>query len=134
MIEEIAGIGGEVSQLNRPDLGRCGARITAAAEDLAGATDFLIAALKANRRAEALAGATPYLRLFGLALGGALLAKAALTDRDASRGNTVALARFFAETFVLETAALAATVIDGAEGLSHAAATFFTQAKLRHRG
>ena len=54
--------------------------------------------------AAALAGATPYLRLFGLALGGACLAKAALAAQNhrgatatTSQRGRVALARFFAE-------------------------------------
>ena len=66
-------------------------RLAAAADSLERATDYL---LTASPEA-ALAGAYPYLKLFGIALGGACLAKAGLAEGEPER---VALARFFAET------------------------------------
>ena len=57
----------------------------------------------------ALAGATPYLRLFALARGGTLLAKGA-TQGDTRR---TAIARFFAQNLAVAASGLARAVIDG---------------------
>jgi hypothetical protein len=90
-------------------------------ERLVMATEFLTSAIATDRRADALAGATPYLRLFGLAAGGTLLAKGALhavaSGASGADGSWISLARFFAENLVDETAALATTVRDGAAAL-----------------
>ena len=73
--------------------------------------------------AAALAGATPYLRLFGLALGGACLAKAALAAQDlaalgdASQRGRIGLARFFAEKLATAAPGLAQSILSGAEAL-----------------
>jgi acyl-CoA dehydrogenase len=73
---------------------------------------------------EALAGATPYLRLFGSTLGGCMLAGEALAARDLEgAGNTeryVTLARFFAENITVQATALERTVIDSAEAVNGA--------------
>ena len=53
------------------------ARLGEASRALEGATDAMLGWLKSDPRS-ALAGASPYLRLFGLTLGGACLAKAGL--------------------------------------------------------
>lgn len=68
---------------------------------------------------EALAGATSYLRLFALAAGGCLLAQQALAASrlNADAGPRVALARFFAENFAVQAAALARTIVEGASGV-----------------
>ena len=67
----------------------------------------------------ALAGAAPYLRLFGLAAGGIYLAKGALAAaRDgASNGQAqpILLARFFAENLATAAPGLKETVIAGAD-------------------
>jgi acyl-CoA dehydrogenase len=66
----------------------------------------------------ALAGATPYLRLFGLAAGGHYLARGALAAvRDGDGANHVALARFFAENLCVQAAGLAAAVTDGGDAV-----------------
>ena len=75
-------------------------------------------ALRSNPEA-ALAGATPYLRLFGLAAGGVYLAKGALAaTRDGASqasGQAIAIARFFAETLATAAPGLKETVIAGAD-------------------
>jgi hypothetical protein len=74
--------------------------------------------LKDGRAAEALAGATPYLRLFGLASGGAYLARGALAslgDSNLASTARIATARFFAEQLLPETSALRLAVVEGAE-------------------
>ncbi len=73
--------------------------------------------------ASALAGASPYLRLFGLALGGACLAKAGLAAQDqAARGDEtqrgrIGLARFFAEKLATAAPGLARSILSGAGAL-----------------
>ena len=85
---------------NRPEFGRMGERLGEAIGALAEASRWMGGALRSNPDA-ALAGATPYLRLFGLAAGGVYLANGALAAaRDGSSGGAVqaiAVARFFAE-------------------------------------
>ena len=71
----------------------------------------------------ALAGASPYLRLFGLTLGGACLAKAGLAaEKLASQGNggelwRVALARFYADKLLPAAGGLAEAIHSGAAPL-----------------
>ncbi len=124
VIADIGKAAADVAALNSDSFGDTGVRLAAAAADLAAATRHLGAALAEGRADDALAGATPYLRLAALAFGGALLAKGALAATDG--GRWVALARFFAETFVGETSGLAATVVTGADGLRQAAAAMLT--------
>ncbi|MCO5083199.1 MAG: acyl-CoA dehydrogenase C-terminal domain-containing protein [Rhizobiaceae bacterium] len=119
-IAELRGVEQELRQSNLPGLGRSADRLAEALDALQEATGFLLAAQGEGRQQEALAGATPYLRLFGLAAGGVYLAKAALAD---GKGPRIALCRFFAENLIGETAALKYRVIGGAESLSEAAAT-----------
>lgn len=99
---------------NRPGFGTSAVKLDAALDALTEATRFLQSA----KPDAALAGATPYLRLFGLAIGGVLLAKGALADEGEAR---TALCRFFAENLIAQTAALKDEIIDGAESLARAA-------------
>ncbi|MEZ5782226.1 MAG: acyl-CoA dehydrogenase family protein [Rhizobiaceae bacterium] len=117
-IEEMRGIAQEVERSNLPGFGRSAARLEMAIDALKSATDYLIAAQNEGRGEDALAGATPYLRLFGLVAGGSYLAKAALADSDASR---VALCRFFAENLIGEAVTLNECIVGGAESLAAAA-------------
>jgi len=74
--------------------------------------------------ASALAGASAYLKLFGLALGGACLAKAGLAAQDmAARGDEtqlgrIGLARFFAEKLATAAPGLARSILSGAGALA----------------
>ena len=64
----------------------------------------------------AMAGATPYLRLFGLALGGIYLARGALAAaRNGGQMQPIAIARFFAENIASAAPGLKETVIGGAD-------------------
>jgi alkylation response protein AidB-like acyl-CoA dehydrogenase len=100
---------------NLPGLGRSAERLARSIDDLSAATDWLLEALAAGRTSDALAGATPYLRLFALAAGGAYLARAAVA---ANGGQRAALCRFFAENLAAETTALKDRVTKGAESLA----------------
>jgi acyl-CoA dehydrogenase len=110
---EIAGINAIASQVaehDGPGFGATAARLREAAAALTCATTYLLE-IQATDQAAALAGASPYLRLFGLTLGAACLAKAALAKGEARR---VALARFFAEKMLTAAPGLASAVQSGA--------------------
>jgi butyryl-CoA dehydrogenase len=105
-----------------PAFGLAGARLRDAVESLDRATGFMLKALSGNRPDAALAGATPYLRLFALAQGGTALAEAALAasaaaaagDSDPAHPARIALCRFFAENVATAARGLEETVISGA--------------------
>ncbi|MEX0954475.1 MAG: acyl-CoA dehydrogenase family protein [Rhizobiaceae bacterium] len=102
---------------NLPDLGRSADRIASSLDDFEEATRCLQAMRGEGNSADALAGATPYLRLFALAAGGAYLARASVAAKGGERAG---LCRFFAENMIAETAALKSAVIDGAASLASA--------------
>ena len=104
---------------NADGFGRTAGKCEAALDALSEATEWLLSALADGRQQEALAGASPYLRLFALAAGGACLVRGAMAGLDPHR---VALARFFAENLADETASLKLCVIEGAESLAAAEA------------
>ncbi|MEO1794544.1 MAG: acyl-CoA dehydrogenase, partial [Pseudomonadota bacterium] len=111
----------DVRASNQPEFGHMGERLTTAVAALKQASDWMVAELATNPEA-ALAGATPYLRLFGLTAGGAYLADGALAaarDGTAQNGSAryVSLARFFAENALTETPGLATLVTTSADGL-----------------
>ena len=103
---------------NLPGFGQAAPRLAAALDSLDVATRWLQGALAQGRLDQALAGATPYLRLFALAAGGAYLARAALADGSAGR---IALCRFAADNMIGETAGLRDSVLEGADSLLDAA-------------
>jgi hypothetical protein len=94
-----------------------GYRLSAALDDLEATTNWLLAQLESGDIGAALAGATAYLRLLGLAAGGAYLAKgalASLAEADPGAALRIATARFFAEQLLPETSALRVTISEGA--------------------
>jgi acyl-CoA dehydrogenase len=106
----------EVRASNRPEFGRMGERLGEAVAALAEASRWVGAALQRNPEA-AMAGATPYLRLFGLAAAGVYLARGALAaarDGGAS-AQPIAIARFFAENLATAAGGLKDTVVGGAD-------------------
>jgi alkylation response protein AidB-like acyl-CoA dehydrogenase len=107
-----------VNATNDPAFGWTGVRLQDAVESLARTTAWLLAQLEKNTQ-EALAGATPYLRLFAVAAGGCLLAQQALAALRLSgdAAPRIALARFFAENFAVQAGALERTVVEGAGGV-----------------
>jgi acyl-CoA dehydrogenase len=113
-----------VDAVNDPAYGWTGVRLRDAVDSLERATAWLLARLADDPDA-ALAGATPYLRLFALAAGGALLADEALAaSRLAGNGGDgdgrIAVARFFAENFAVNAPALERTVVEGADSVTGA--------------
>jgi acyl-CoA dehydrogenase len=118
-LAELEEIAGKLRAAAHPGLGTAVERLEAALADLRSATGWMEAALRQGRRDEALAGATPYLRLMSLAAAGVLLAKGALSSGEESR---LALCRFLADNLLGETAALRQSVETGAGSLKRAAA------------
>ena len=118
-IGELREIAESVRGANHPEFGDTADKLNAALDDAETATKWMLEALKDGKVSEALAGATPYLRLFGLAAGGAYLAKAGLAG---AKEEHAVLARFFAENFLGETSGLKTTVTEGAESLLNARA------------
>jgi hypothetical protein len=117
-IGELAGVAIAVAAMNSEAYGRTALILEQALDDLLGVTRHLQTQLSDGRTDDALAGATPYLRLFSLVAGGAYLARAALADGDERR---IALCRFFAENLLGETAALKDRITGGAASLAAAA-------------
>jgi butyryl-CoA dehydrogenase len=111
-----------------PAFGATAPRLREAIESLDRATSFLLQAVSSNAQGEALAGATPYLRLFALAQGGAALAEMALAaqaqaaagDGDPAHAGRIALCRFFAENIAVGAKGLEDTVMSGAGFLQDA--------------
>ncbi len=104
----------EVKASNEPAFGAMGESLEGGVAALEETSRWLLGQIAENRNA-ALAGATPYARLFGLAAGGVFLARGALAaTRDANgAGETpIALARHFAETQVPLTAGLKPAVTE----------------------
>ncbi|MBV8823484.1 MAG: acyl-CoA dehydrogenase [Bradyrhizobiaceae bacterium] len=112
-----------VQAVNDPAMGATGVRLQEAVESLDRTTGWIAEQLDAAPEA-ALAGATPYLRLFALAAGGCALASDALAARasgnGAGNGAHVSLARFFAENIAVSAPALERTVVEGAASVNEA--------------
>ncbi|MEM7566329.1 MAG: acyl-CoA dehydrogenase [Pseudomonadota bacterium] len=113
LIADYRTIAEELRGSNREAFGRSAKRLGDALDALEGATEWMLEALSRNPN-EALATATPYLRLFGLASGGAYLAREALRagadGKDDVRARTL---RHFAEMHLAETSGLLDIVTDG---------------------
>jgi alkylation response protein AidB-like acyl-CoA dehydrogenase len=118
-----------VAALGDKTFGDTAKRLESTLTTLERASEHLLSVLPGNPGA-ALAGATPYLKLFGLAAGGAYLADVALAARDAAaKGDTdplhparIATARFFAENLAPAANGLADAVIDGGDSVLRAEA------------
>ena len=104
-----------------PAFGHMAARLRDGIGSLDRATSHQLAALSSNRPEAALAGATPYLRLFGLTLGAACLARSALAasaarkagETDPAHAARIALARFYAENLLVAASGLEQAVVEG---------------------
>jgi hypothetical protein len=114
-------------EANTPDFGHMHSALSGAVDSFARATDYMLEAIGANV-ADALAGAAPYLRLFGYARGGTALAEIAMAahgarvrgESDPAHASRIAVARFFAENIATGAGGLERSVTEGA-GSVHAA-------------
>jgi alkylation response protein AidB-like acyl-CoA dehydrogenase len=121
-LDELRTIVKAVQATNDPAFGATGARLAEAVDSLDRATTWLLSKIEKEPQA-ALAGATPYLRLFGNAAGGCMLADealAALRIAGAEPASRVAIARFFAENIAVQASGLEWTVIEGADSVNAA--------------
>ena len=122
LISQLRDTADAVNGTNDPAFGATGMRLSEALDSFAQATDWMIGALAASPEA-ALAGATSYLRLFGLAMGGCLLADEALaamrhaSHNGADQPGRIALARFFAEHMAAQAPGLARVVTEAADAM-----------------
>ena len=124
LLNELSEIVSKVEASNDPAFGTTGAKLRDAVTSVERASKWLLEKI-ATAPNDALAGATPYLRLFSSTLGGCMLANEALAARsdgavqgDASR--YVTLARFFAENVTVQAGALERAVIDSADAVNGA--------------
>jgi alkylation response protein AidB-like acyl-CoA dehydrogenase len=111
-----------VQAANDPAFGFTGTRLAEAVDSLDRATTWLLAKIEKEPQT-ALAGATPYLRLFGNAAGGCMLADEALTAQrvaDGEPASRIAIARFFAENIAVQASGLERAVTEGADSVNAA--------------
>jgi acyl-CoA dehydrogenase len=127
-IDAMRRIAGRLMDADCANLQAAARPIVSAVDSLERATQFMLGALADNAVEEALAGASPYLRLFATAQGGALLGEAALAahraltagDNDPAHAGRVQLSRFFAENIASTAPGLADVVVCGAASLKDA--------------
>ena len=124
LLDELSEIVKRVEASNDPAFGTASTKLRDALGSLERTSRWLLERVTLAPN-DALAGATPYLRLFGSTLGGCMLADEALAARDAGEAGGdpqryVTLARFFAENISVQAGALERTVIDSAEAVNGA--------------
>jgi hypothetical protein len=130
LLDELSGIVSKVEASNDPAFGTTGTKLRDALASLERASRWLLERV-ASAPNDALAGATPYLRLFGSTLGGCVLAGEALAVRNGGDGSGdpqryTAVARFFAENISVQAGALEKTVTDSAEAVNGADAVLLS--------
>ncbi|GAK46118.1 acyl-CoA dehydrogenase domain-containing protein [Tepidicaulis marinus] len=113
-LDEIAESVEKARASNDPDLGIVADRLEEGLSGLEEATDWMLARLK-DAPNDCLAGASPYLKLFGTVAGGHYLTRAALLA-SGEEGPKV-LARFFAENFAGPAKGLVSAAIAGESAL-----------------
>ena len=119
-IDELRRTVKSVQSSNAPAFGETATRLGEAVDSLKRAARWLLAHKSSDA---ALAGATPFLRLFGNAAGGCMLAEEALASLRAGDGaGRTALARFFAENLAVQASGLELSVIEGADSITGAQA------------
>jgi acyl-CoA dehydrogenase len=127
-IEEMRRVAGQLWDADCRSLQATASQIFRAVDSLERATRFMLGASAENATEEVLAAATPYLRLFATAQGGALLGAAALAahraaiagDNDHAHAGRVQLARFFADNIAPSAPGLTDVVVGGAASLKDA--------------
>ncbi len=127
-IEEMRRIAGQLADADCTSLQAAAPQIAKAVDSLERATRFMLGASADSATEAALAAATPYLRLFATAQGGALLGASALAaqqamaagDNDHAHAGRVQLARFFADNIAPSAPGLADVVVGGAASLKDA--------------
>ena len=119
VIADMRGVAAELTG----DLAPIGQRLTTGIDALEAAVDWIVATYGADVRA-ALAGAVPFLHLFGIVAGGWQMGRAALIAQARQAGGDsdpfwpakLATARFFADHFLVQAPALSSTITAGSAG------------------
>jgi alkylation response protein AidB-like acyl-CoA dehydrogenase len=124
LLGELSQIVKKVEASNDPAFGTTAEKLREAVASVERTSKWLLEKI-ATAPLEALAGATPYLRLFSTTLGGCMLANEALAARGdgAIQGDTgryVTLARFFAENVTVQSGAFERTIMDSATAVTGA--------------
>ena len=109
-------------QSNNYNISNIGNCLKGSLEDVKVATEYILSAHQEGHKNNILAGATPYLRLFGLTLGGHYLAKSALasarlSDPSPVEDSRILEASFFAANILVESSGLSKSVINAAESV-----------------
>jgi alkylation response protein AidB-like acyl-CoA dehydrogenase len=124
-IDEIHALINGMNERREDDVAVIRRHLAAAVDALENSTDWLVEAA-ARDPVDALAGASHYMRLFGITAGGAMLTRAALTSLaalDKKHGDAafhtgkIATARFYAEQMLPQVSALATTIAAGADSV-----------------
>ena len=118
LLVELGSWAKKAAESDEPSLSDAGEELTESLEDLNFTTEWLLSSLKSGHIERALAGATPFQRMFGITLGGCLMLKGALKAAemgDVSAAKRKALACFFATNIAPETTALMDLVVNGAD-------------------
>jgi alkylation response protein AidB-like acyl-CoA dehydrogenase len=107
-----------VEASNDPAFGATGRHLREAVDQLERTTTWLLGRIE-REPLTALAGASPYLRLFATAAGGCMLAKDALAaQRAGNAAQAIANTRFFATNLATASPNLATSVMEGADTLA----------------
>ncbi|WP_417772491.1 acyl-CoA dehydrogenase [Stappia sp.] len=120
LISELATVGASARDSGVAELSEAADRLDRALFNLGEASTWLLEALADGRQQTALAGATPFLRLMGIALGGGLLLKgavASLGDNSEAARHRILLARYFAAAHLPETASLREQIESAADAV-----------------
>jgi hypothetical protein len=117
-LDEMTALKGPLGENGDPRLAMMGKSLTASVEALRDATEWLLACEDANDR---LAGATPYLKMFGIVAGGYYLARLALAaaaeETDPWLEAKIDTAAFYADQLLPTASGLLPSVKAGAGGL-----------------
>jgi alkylation response protein AidB-like acyl-CoA dehydrogenase len=120
LMSEMSDIVKSVEDLNNPALGGTAPRLREALHSLERSSRWLREQLGSSLN-NALAGATPYLRLWGVTLGGCMLAKEAISSTKSDAGTAarrISIARFFAEQNSVLAPALERSITEGADAIN----------------
>ena len=121
LLDEIRAVDAALAEAGEP-LATIRSNLSDGVHALTDATDWILTTGLANPD-DALAGATPYLRMAGLVVGGWLLARSALVALRTGDSDKVVTARFYCEQLLPQAAGLLPAVTAGAADLRAAALT-----------
>jgi len=119
-LDELDAIAEQVQASNRAPINTMAAGLKRGLADLRSATDYLLEQIKQGQKDVALCGATPYLRLFGVAAGATYLAQSAMNSDATPTTDRAAVAGFMVGNLLNETTSLRASIEQGADSLLHA--------------